>query len=420
MLVKEQSNDSWSDPSCQIQKESRGGQDNTVEHRRVEYSSMASLDSFGISGRTNETSVRFLLNRMPTKQRFESIVCSSIRPRGSSGYKVDIIYGPFGSISHRLVNDGDSSPWQHGLFVSGSGSQQSHMHFADSTGYQQDGMLPFLVGSSYMLDSSYQRGSTFVDDSSDSIERCYVTSFINSAVVVSTGGSSYNKDIIADVFRRGLNGRDRDAVSMELVVVLVELEVSLHPIIQPGGSSDNERSSSREGAYMMAYVNDTSCTVVEEQPTIEPHYIAMFQREYRSRPLVLEHHLKKVVSRITLPTHPPFSYQFLYHGHSLQLVYESYMMLIIVELPTKGFWVIREGEVDVEYVVVVAIELVYPMVDSGDIEIVDSMSEIVTNKIESMSGLTYLIESSMPIVDSESVYPRKLLHLLIVCLSVTL
>ena len=221
MLVKEQSNDSWSDPSCQIQKESRGGQDNTVAHRRVEYSSMASLDSFGISGRANETS-RFILNRMPTKQRFESIVCSSIRPRGSSRYKVGIIYGPFGSISHRLVNDGDSSPWQHGLFVSGSGSQQG------PTSYQQDGMLPYLIGSSYMLDSSHQRGSTFVDDSSDSIERCYVTSFINSAVVVSTGGSSYNKDIIADVFRRGLNGRDRDAVSMELGEALV---VSLHRII---------------------------------------------------------------------------------------------------------------------------------------------------------------------------------------------
>ena len=106
IMLKEQSNDSWSDPLCQIQKESRGGQDNTVAHRRVEYSSMASLDSFGISGRTNETSVRFLLNCMPTKQRFESIVCSSIRPRGSSGYKVDIIYGPFGSIIHRLINDG--------------------------------------------------------------------------------------------------------------------------------------------------------------------------------------------------------------------------------------------------------------------------------------------------------------------------
>ena len=70
---------------------------------------------------------------------------------------------------------------------------------------------------------------------------------------------------------------------------------------------------------MMVYVNDASCTVVEEQPTIEPHYIAMFQREYRSRPLVLEHHLKIVVSSITLPTHPPFSYQFLYHDHSLRI-----------------------------------------------------------------------------------------------------
>jgi len=215
MLVKEQSNDSWSDPSCQIQKESRGGQDNTVEHQRVEYSSMASLDSFGISGRANETSVRFILNRMPTKQRFESFDSSSIRPRGSSGYKVDIIYGPFGSIIHRLVNDGDSSPWQHGLFVSGSGSQQG------PTSYQQDGMLPYLIGSSYMLDGSYQRGSTFVDDSSDSIERCYVTSFINSAVVVSTGGSSYNKDIIADVFRRGLNGRDRATVVLEVSISIV-------------------------------------------------------------------------------------------------------------------------------------------------------------------------------------------------------
>ena len=78
MLVKEQSNDSWSDPSCQIQKESRGGQDNTVEHQRVEYSLMASLDSFGISGRANETSVRFILNRMPTKQRFESFDSTSI------------------------------------------------------------------------------------------------------------------------------------------------------------------------------------------------------------------------------------------------------------------------------------------------------------------------------------------------------
>ena len=106
------------------------------------------------------------------------------------------------------------------------------------------------------------------------------------------------------MFRRGLNGRDRDAVSMELVEALVELEVSLHPTIQPGGSSDNERSSSQEGAYMMVYVNDTSCTVVEEEPTIGPHYIAMFQREYRSRPLVLEHQLKTVVSSITLPTHP--------------------------------------------------------------------------------------------------------------------
>ena len=145
-IVLEQNNDNCrSDPSCQIQKESRGGQDNTVEHRRVEYSSMASLDSFGISGRANETS-RFILNRMPTKQRFESIVCSSIHPRGSSGYKVDIIYGPFGSIIHRLVNDGDSSPWQHGLFVSGSGSQQG------PTSYQQDGMLPYLIGSSYMFD----------------------------------------------------------------------------------------------------------------------------------------------------------------------------------------------------------------------------------------------------------------------------
>ena len=246
-MLKEQSNDSWSDPLCQIQKESRGGQDNTVAHRRVEYSSMASLDSFGISGRTNETSVRFLLNCMPTKQRFESIVCSSIRPRGSSGYKVDIIYGPFGSIIHRLINDGDSSPWQHGLFVSGSGSQQG------PTSYQQDGMLPYLIGSSYMLDSSHQRGSIFNDDSSDSVERCYVTSFINSAVVVSTGGSSYNKDIIADVFRRGLNGRDRATVT---VVLEVSISISISadktnvvilvPIIQPGGISDNERSSSRE------------------------------------------------------------------------------------------------------------------------------------------------------------------------------
>ena len=67
-----------------------------------------------------------------------------------------------------------------------------------------------------------------------------------------------------------------------------------------------------------------------------------------------------------------------------------------------GGWYVYQ--VDVDYVVVVAIELVYPMADSGDIEIVDSMSEIVTNKIESMSGLTYLIESSMPIVDSELLY----------------
>ena len=410
MLVKEQSNDSWSDPSCQIQKESRGGQDNTVEHRRVEYSSMASLDSFGISGRANETSVRFLLNRMPTKQRFESFDSGSIRPRGSSGYKVDIIYGPFGSIIHRLVNDGDSSPWQHGLFVSGSGSRQSHMHFAGSTSYQQDGMLPYLIGSNYMLDS-YQRGSTFVDDSSDSIERCYVTSFINSAVVVSTGGSSYNKDIIADVFRRGLNGRDRATVVSKDHIVSIRISsdksnvVRLVVAIRPGGSSDNERSSSREGAYMMVYVNDASCTVVEEQPTIGPHYVVMFQREHSSRPFDLEHHIKTVVSSITFPTHPPFSYQLSYHDHSLQVslpvIHDDF---ITCRITAKGFWVIREGEVDVEYVVVVAIELVYPMADSGDIEIVDSMSEIVTNKIESMSGLTYLIASSMPIVDSELLY----------------
>ena len=150
-IVLEQNNDNCrSDPSCQIQKESRGGQDNTVAHGRVEYSSMASLDSFGISGRTNETSVRFNLNRMPTKQRFESFDSSSIRPRGSSRYKVYITCGPFGSIVHRLVIDGDSSPWQHGLFVSGSGSQQSQMHFDGST--------------------SYQRVSIFTYDSSDSID----------------------------------------------------------------------------------------------------------------------------------------------------------------------------------------------------------------------------------------------------------
>ena len=257
-IVLEQINDNCrSDPSCQIQKESRGGQDNTVEHQRVEYSSMASLDSFGISGRANETSVRFLLNRMPTKQRFESFDSSSIRPRGSSGYKVDITYGPFGSIIHRLVNDGNSSPWQHGLFVSGNGSQQG------PTSYQQDGMLPYLVGSSYMLDSSYQRGSTFVDDSSDSIERCYVTSFINSAVVVSTGGSSYNKDIIADVFRRGLNGRDRATVTVVLEVsISISISadktnvVRLVPIIQPGGISDNERSSSR---VSRGSIHDSTC-----------------------------------------------------------------------------------------------------------------------------------------------------------------
>ena len=48
--------------------------------------------------------------------------------------------------------------------------------------------------------SSSGHDDTFIDDSIGSVER-YDTSFINSSVVVvRTGGGSYNKDIIRDVF----------------------------------------------------------------------------------------------------------------------------------------------------------------------------------------------------------------------------
>ena len=125
------------------------------------------------------------------------------------------------------------------------------------------------------IDDSSQHEDTFVDGSIGSVER-YDSSFINSSVIVRTGGGrSYNKDIIADVFRRGLNGRDREKVMMKRTTdyyidsvrnsasdsnivglvfesegVAVVVEVSLPPIIPLSSSCDNERDLSREGAYI--------------------------------------------------------------------------------------------------------------------------------------------------------------------------
>ena len=175
-----------SSPSCQNIEEIRGGEGcNAVEVQgrmsNLQTPSAASLNRFvhsnGGTNRLGRVSSQRLEDISPTR-RLESMDCCSSNIESIGIHQLSTDIGDVdGCVSVRV-----------------SSSQQTYV---------------FIDGSSSGHDD------TFIDDSISSVER-YDASFINSSVIVRTGGGrSYNKDIIADVFRRGLNGRDREKVLME-------------------------------------------------------------------------------------------------------------------------------------------------------------------------------------------------------------
>ena len=189
-----------SSPSCQNIKEIRGGEGcNAVEVQgrisNLQTTSAASLNRFvHCNGGTNRLG-RVSSHRLSTGRRD---------------------FDGFGS--QRLEN---ISPTQQleSIDCCSSNTQSIGNHQLSTDRGDVDGCVSVRVISNQQkyvfIDDSSQHEDTFIDGSIGSVER-YDSSFINSSVIVRTGGGrSYNKDIIADVFRIGLNGRDREKVLME-------------------------------------------------------------------------------------------------------------------------------------------------------------------------------------------------------------